>query len=42
LAEAGIPAEDIPKIAANAMGLIRLWGMKHEQPEIEKILRLAV
>lgn len=42
LPEAGIPAEDIPKIAANAMGLIRLWGMKHEQPEIERILRNAV
>ncbi|OGR71996.1 MAG: hypothetical protein A2089_12355 [Elusimicrobia bacterium GWD2_63_28] len=41
LPEAGIPAEDIPKIAANAMGLIRLWGMKHEQPEIEKILSNA-
>jgi alcohol dehydrogenase YqhD (iron-dependent ADH family) len=42
LGEAGIPAEDIPRIAANAMGLIRLWGMKHEQPEIEKILRNAI
>jgi alcohol dehydrogenase YqhD (iron-dependent ADH family) len=41
LPEAGIPVEDIPKIAANAMGLIRLWGMKHEQPEIEKILSNA-
>ena len=42
LGEAGIPAADIPRIAANAMGLIRLWGMKHEQPEIEKILKNAV
>lgn len=42
LAEAGIPADGIPEIAANAMELIRLWGMKHEQPEIEKILRKAV
>jgi alcohol dehydrogenase YqhD (iron-dependent ADH family) len=41
LPEAGIPGEDIPRIAANAMGLIRLWGMKHEQPEIEKILSKA-
>lgn len=41
LPEAGIPAADIPQIASNAMGLIRLWGMKHEQPEIEKILRKA-
>ena len=42
LKEAGIPEDAIPEIAANAMGLIRLWGMKHEQPEIEKILRNAV
>ena len=42
LAEADIPATDIPRIAQNAMGLIRLWGMKHEQPEIERILRKAV
>ncbi|MDO8802858.1 MAG: iron-containing alcohol dehydrogenase [Elusimicrobiota bacterium] len=41
LSEAGIPAADIPRIAENAMGLIRLWGMKHEQPEIEKILEKA-
>ncbi len=42
LSEAKIPAADIPRIAANAMGLIRMWGMKHEQPEIEKILKNAV
>jgi hypothetical protein len=41
LSEAKIPAADIPRIAENAMGLIRLWGMKHEQPEIEKILEKA-
>ncbi|HBE88976.1 MAG TPA: NADH-dependent alcohol dehydrogenase [Elusimicrobia bacterium] len=41
LAEAKIPASDIPKIAENAMMLIRMWGMRHEQPEIEKILKLA-
>ncbi len=41
LSEAKIPAADIPKIAANAMGLIRMWGMKHEQPEIERILAKA-
>lgn len=41
LSEVGIPAADIPRIAENAMGLIKLWGMKHEQPEIEKILRKA-
>lgn len=41
LREAGIPASDIPRIAENAMCLIRLWGMKHEQPEIEKILDKA-
>jgi len=41
LSEAKIPASDIPRIAENAMGLIRLWGMKHEQSEIEKILNNA-
>jgi len=41
LSEAKIPASDIPGIAENAMMLIRMWGMRHEQPEIEKILRLA-
>ena len=41
LSEAKIPAADIPRIAENAMSLIRLWGMKHEQPEIEKILDKA-
>ena len=41
LSEAGIPASDIPRIARNAMGLIRLWGMKQEQPEIEEILARA-
>jgi len=42
LSQASIPAADIPRIAENAMGLIRMWGMKHEQPEIEKILSGAV
>ena len=41
LSEAKIPAADIPRIAENAMGLIRMWGMKHERPEIEKILTNA-
>ncbi len=41
LSGAGIPAADIPRIAENALGLIRMWGMKHEQPEIEKILGYA-
>lgn len=41
LSEAKIPASDVPKIAENAMMLIRMWGMRHEQPEIEKILKLA-
>ncbi len=41
LAEAGIPAADIPRIADNAMGLIRMWGMKMEKAEVEEILRLA-
>jgi alcohol dehydrogenase YqhD (iron-dependent ADH family) len=42
LAEAKIPAGDIPRIAENAMGLIKLWGMKQTREEIEKILRNAV
>lgn len=42
LGDAGIPAGDIPRIAENAMHLIRLWGLKHEQPEVERILRNAV
>ncbi|MCX5793383.1 MAG: iron-containing alcohol dehydrogenase [Elusimicrobia bacterium] len=42
LAEAGIPAADIPAIAGNAMGLIRAWGIKYTQPEVEKILADAV
>jgi len=41
LSDVKIPAKDIPRIAENAMGLIRMWGMKHEQPEIEKILEKA-
>jgi alcohol dehydrogenase YqhD (iron-dependent ADH family) len=42
LSEAAIPAADIPRIAENAMGLIRLWGMQHTQQEIEKILSGAI
>ena len=42
LPEAGIPSADIPRIAENVMGLIRMWGLKHEQREIEKILSRAV
>ncbi|HNW44805.1 MAG TPA: iron-containing alcohol dehydrogenase [Elusimicrobiales bacterium] len=42
LAEAKIPAADIPRIAQNAMGLIRQWGIQHTQPEIEKILSAAI
>ncbi|KAF0125427.1 MAG: Fe-dependent oxidoreductase alcohol dehydrogenase [Elusimicrobia bacterium] len=41
LSEVKIPASDVPRIAENAMMLIRMWGLRHEQPEIEKILRLA-
>ncbi|MCX5791944.1 MAG: iron-containing alcohol dehydrogenase [Elusimicrobia bacterium] len=38
LSEAGIPAKDIPAIAENAMGLIAMWGIKADKPEVEKIL----
>ncbi|OGS16589.1 MAG: hypothetical protein A2234_03335, partial [Elusimicrobia bacterium RIFOXYA2_FULL_58_8] len=34
LSEAAIPAADIPRIAENAMGLIRLWSLPHQQREI--------
>lgn len=42
LSAVNIPAADIPGIAKNAVGLIRLWGMTHRQPEIEKILTGAI
>ena len=42
LSEADIPAADIPKIAENAMELIKLWGLEYDQPQIEKILQRAV
>lgn len=38
LSQAGIPAADIPRIAENVMGIVRMWGMKNKRPEIEKIL----
>lgn len=42
LQEAGIPAGDIPAIAANAMGLITMWGIKTDRTEVEKILSGAL
>ncbi len=41
LSQANIPAEDIPRIAENAMGLIKLWEIAYYQPEIEEILEKA-
>ena len=43
LAEAGIPADDIEKIAANAHGLAKRWGIGELYPPatIAEILRLA-
>jgi alcohol dehydrogenase YqhD (iron-dependent ADH family) len=41
LAEANIPAADIPKIAENAMGLVKRWGMDYDRATVEKILRNA-
>jgi hypothetical protein len=38
LAQAGIPASDIPEIAENAMGLIKLWGIPYDRNTVEKIL----
>lgn len=44
LAAAGIPAGDIPRIAANAYGLARRWGIEQLYPEksIVEILEAAV
>ncbi len=44
LAEAGIPAADIGRIAENAAGLATLWGVAATYPQetIAEILRLAV
>lgn len=44
LEDVNIPLDDIPKIAENARGLARRWGMKGEYKReiIENILKLAV
>ncbi len=43
LAEVDIPKSDIGKIAQNAYGLARVWGMKHYSVKtISRILNLAV
>lgn len=44
LSEVNIPAVDIPKIAENARGLARKWGMKGEYKRelIENILKMAI
>ncbi|MFZ5775287.1 MAG: iron-containing alcohol dehydrogenase [Thermodesulfobacteriota bacterium] len=44
LGEAGIPASDIPTIAANAHGLARQWGIgeRYSEAVIAEILQLAV
>ncbi len=42
LAQAGIKEDDIPEIAANALGLAKVWRLKnYNQNIIEKILQLA-
>ena len=41
LSDAAIPAGDIPKIAENAMELIKLWKINYTRPEIEQILQQA-
>lgn len=41
LSEAGIPAADIPKIAENAMALVKRWSMSYDRQTIEKILEAA-
>jgi alcohol dehydrogenase YqhD (iron-dependent ADH family) len=43
LAAIDVPESDIPKIAENAMGLAKIWGMRDYTAErIEEILRLCV
>ncbi|MDZ7641272.1 MAG: iron-containing alcohol dehydrogenase [Desulfurivibrio sp.] len=43
LADAAIPAADIPKIAANVFGIAKLWGVTELYPQsaLEEILALA-
>ncbi len=41
LAEVNIASADIPKIAENAMGLIKRWGMDYDRATVEKILDKA-
>ena len=41
LREAGIPAEDIPRMAENALELMKLWGINRKKAEIEAILAEA-
>jgi|GEM_PF-4697468 len=42
LSQMNIPSEGIPEIAANAMGLFKLWGIEgYSQKNIEEILTLA-
>ncbi|MDH5465620.1 MAG: iron-containing alcohol dehydrogenase [Thiovulaceae bacterium] len=44
LSEVNIPAEDIPKIVANASEMAKMWGLGtlYTQSEITKILQLAI
>ena len=44
LGEAGIPADDVERIAANAVMLAKLWGMgkAYDQARIADVLRRAV
>ena len=41
LKQAGIPAADIPKIADNAVGLIKMWGLPQTKADVEDILQRA-
>jgi len=41
LSDVKIPAADIPKIAENAMGLIKGWGMDYDLKTVEGILKKA-
>lgn len=41
LSEVDIPASDITAIAENAMGLIKLWGIKYDLETVKEILEKA-
>lgn len=41
LEDVNVPSSEIPKIAENAMGSIKMWGMGYSKKTVEEILHLA-